>query len=184
MQYTINWAIQEFEKHNSLKYLFFWGQQPRKDGQVSKSCFSQWWEEVFVVDGITYRSAEHWMMAEKARLFQDEEILQEILAAISPAEAKKLGRSVRNFDPQTWDAHKFEIVKQGNLHKFAQSDALRSFLLTTHKRIIVEASPYDRIWGIGMSERDPGVENPHNWQGENLLGFALMEARQKLSENE
>ena len=180
MHYSIDWITNKFDEGDPVKYLFFWGHRPSKDGQISKSCFSQWWEGEFTVEGIVYRSAEHWMMAEKARQFKDEEVLQKILTAQSPAEAKKLGRAVRNFIPQEWNANKYEIVKQGNLHKFSQDEALKSLLLNTGKRVLVEASPYDRIWGIGMSARDEGIENPHNWRGENLLGFALMEVRDEL----
>ena len=93
-----------------------------------------------MVDGVTYRSTEHWMMSEKARLFQDEETLARILAAKSPAEAKKLGREIRGFEPEAWEAHKVDIVRTGNLHKFGQHKDLLKFLLSTNDRILVEAS--------------------------------------------
>ncbi len=180
MKYHTDWLMQELEKGLSPKYIFFWGHQPRKDGQVGKSCFSQWWEEVFEVEGIKYRSAEHWMMAEKARLFEDPEVLGQILQAQHPAEAKKLGRKVRNFDESQWKAHRYEIVKRGNYYKFAQAEPLKTFLLQTSDRILVEASPYDKIWGIGMTAQEAGIEKPENWKGLNLLGFALMEVRDEL----
>lgn len=86
---------------------------------MGKTCLSQWFPSRFEVDGVPYPTAEHWMMAEKARLFRDEEVLGRILACEHPGEAKKLGREVRGFDGSVWDAHRVEVVVQGNLHKFA-----------------------------------------------------------------
>ena len=119
MKYNLEWIKNLHETEERIKYIFFWGHQPRKDGQVSASCFSQWWESTFEVDDIQYRSAEHWMMVEKARLFGDTEMLEKILNASSPAEAKKWGRHVREFRADIWDAQKYEIVKQGTFHKFS-----------------------------------------------------------------
>lgn len=162
------------------KFLFFWGHQPNKDGKISKTCFSQWWLSAFKVDKVTYKTAEHWMMAKKAELFQDDEILEKILDADTPAEAKKLGREVKNYDDKVWLANRYEIVKQGNYHKFSQNRELKTFLLNTKDRVIVEASPVDPIWGIGMSSDDKDVLNVAKWKGLNLLGFALMEVRDEL----
>ncbi|WP_295221067.1 NADAR family protein [uncultured Chryseobacterium sp.] len=81
---------------------------------------------------------------------------------------------------QLWDEHKYEIVKQGNLLKFSQNEKLKEFLLSTEDKVLVEASPYDTIWGIGMPETNPKAGNPSEWNGENLLGFALMEVRDEL----
>ncbi|SEL84266.1 hypothetical protein SAMN04487910_3440 [Aquimarina amphilecti] len=181
MKYTLQNIQEQFNKGKSLKYLFFWGHTPNKDGSIGKSCFSQWWNQFFTVEGIVYKTAEHWMMAEKARLFKDIEILNEIIDCNQPMEAKQLGRKVRNFDPKIWDAHKYEIVKQGNYHKFSQYEEQKQFLLNTKKRIIVEASPRDRIWGIGMGQANEKAQNPNLWRGQNLLGFALMEVRDMLS---
>jgi len=181
MKYHLNWLVEKYQNGEQLKYLFFWGHQPRKDGTIGDSCFSQWWQSAFEADGVSYATAEHWMMARKAQLFGDEENLSKILQARTPAEAKKPGRQVRNFDPQTWDAHKYEYVKAGNLHKFSQHSDLKAYLLTTGNLIIVEASPMDKIWGIGMAKTNPDIENPTRWKGENLLGFALMEVRDELT---
>jgi hypothetical protein len=84
------------------KYLMFWGHTPPGDGQVGKHCFSQWWPVTFTADGVGYASAEHFMMAAKARLFGDDEMVPEILAASHPREAKALGRKVRGFDDGVW----------------------------------------------------------------------------------
>lgn len=161
-------------------FLFFWGHQPSKDGILTKTCLSQWWKSSFMLDGITYQTAEHWMMAEKARLFKDQEILQKILMVDSPAAAKKLGRKVKNFNPDTWNQRRFEIVVEGNYHKFSQNNDLKEFLIQTGNRIIVEASPVDAIWGIGIATDHKEISNPAKWRGLNLLGFALMEVRDKI----
>lgn len=162
------------------KFLFFWGHQPSKDGTITKTCFSQWWLSSFEVDGITYKTAEHWMMAKKAELFNDDEILEKILQANSPAEAKKLGREVKNYVDSLWLENRYEIVKLGNFHKFSQNPDLKEFLLNTKERILVEASPVDAIWGIGMASDHKDIQNPEKWRGLNLLGFALMEVRDEL----
>ncbi len=176
MKYNLNWLVEKYNNDEVIKYVFFWGHTPNKDGSIGKTCFSQWWLEGFEVDGDIYRSAEHWMMVGKAKLF-DPDMVSTILEAQSPAEAKKLGRKVRNFNPEIWGEKKFEIVKQGNIHKFSQNEELKEFLLNTGDRVLVEASPYDRIWGIGMSQSNDKSKHPPQWRGQNLLGFALMEAR-------
>jgi len=161
------------------KYLFFWGHRSR-GGLVDKSCLSQWFPSPFEVDGEVYPTAEHWMMAGKAKLFGDEATRVRILAARSPGAAKKLGRLVRTFDAAMWDARSLDIVAQGNVHKFIQNQHLGTFLIGTGKRVLVEASPQDRIWGIGLAQSNPHATNPLKWRGENKLGFALMMARARL----
>ena len=180
-KYSIDWLQSLFANNEPIKYLYFWGHQPSRDGRVGAECFSQWFERPFVVEVLTYPTAEHWMMVEKARLFGDDEILQAILAAPSPGEAKALGRQVRNFDQETWEAERVNIVKAGNLHKFGQHEDLKAFLLASHQRMLVEASPQDQIWGIGLSKDDPAAQNPYQWRGLNLLGFALMEVRDEMA---
>lgn len=180
MKYTTNWLLAKMEEGFEPSYLFFWGDKPRKDGAIGKSCLSQWWRQGFTHEGIYYRTAEHWMMAEKARLFKDEESLQQILQSNSPLEAKKLGRKVRNFQVEIWEQHAYTIVKTGNFHKFSQHPSLTAFLLSTGQQVLVEASPYDQIWGIGLSQEAPQAKQPSEWLGQNLLGFALMEVRDAL----
>jgi ribA/ribD-fused uncharacterized protein len=121
------------------------------------------------------------MMAGKGRLFGDQDAFQKILAAAHPGEAKKLGRGVKGFDNQSWTDHRFQIVVDANVAKFGQNQALKDFLLTSADRILVEASPVDKIWGIGLAGDDSRAQDPERWQGLNLLGFALMEARRILS---
>ena len=120
------------------------------------------------------------MMAEKARLFNDREIRDRILQAQHPGEAKKLGRMVKSFNQALWEKERFDIVIKGNIAKFSQNEALRNYILGTKNRVLVEASPRDRIWGIGLTANDPKAENPYQWQGLNLLGFALMETRKSI----
>ena len=181
MGYNLKWLIEKAHSGERLKYLFFWGHQPERDGTIGKGCLSQWWDgHPFEVDGIRYLSAEHWMMAGKARVFGDDEMLEQILASQKPAEAKALGRKVRGFDKEVWAAHGFPLVVEGNVHKFGQHPDLKAYLLASGDRIIVEASPRDRIWGIGMGASNPKAEHPEQWRGQNLLGFALMECRDVL----
>lgn len=162
------------------KYVFFWGHTPAHPGSIDKSCFSQWFGAPFTVDGDHYPTAEHFMMAEKARLFDDEATRRKILAASSPAQAKKLGREVKGFSDGAWVDARFEIVVRASLAKFSQNPAMGAFLGQTGDRILVEASPPDAIWGIGMAANHEHVEQPQRWPGLNLLGFALMEARDRL----
>lgn len=163
-----------------LRFIHFWSHRSPPNGRLGPHCFSQWYPSPFTVDDQRYPTAEHWMMAEKARLFGDDVNLHKILAAPAPGQAKALGRKVSGFDSAIWNAHKFAIVYQGSLHKFSNNPSLRAYLLSTGDRILVEASPQDCIWGIGLAAADPAADNPAQWQGENLLGFALMKARESL----
>lgn len=162
------------------KYIFFWGHTPRTPEGIDKSCLSNWYNSTFRVEGFTYPTAEHYMMAEKARLFADHKIEEAILKANTPGEAKALGRKVRNFSEERWVEARFTIMVEGLTAKFSQHPAMATFLRNTGKRVIVEASPQDRIWGIGLSADHQDAERPQNWKGENLLGFALMETRDLL----
>ncbi len=164
---------------NTVKYIFFWGHK-EPGPKVTKACFSQWYDASFEHNGITYLTAEHFMMAEKARLFNDTKSLQRILKSTNPGEAKKFGREVVNFDDKIWKAKREKVVVEANVLKFSQNPALKTFLLQTGDRVLVEVSPVDRIWGIGMARDDENIYNPNLWRGENLLGFALMKAREIL----
>lgn len=163
-----------------FKYLCFWGHTPKQKGIVDKSCFSQWFPAKFEIDGVNYQSTEQYMMAQKAKLFNDKDIFQKILQTDDPKKIKALGRLVKNYQDEIWIAHRYEIVVQGNLAKFSQDNDLKAFLLSTSDQIIVEASPVDQIWGIGLAADHVNATNPNAWQGLNLLGFALMEVRKQL----
>lgn len=181
MKYHLAGLIDRINSGERCKFLFFWGHQPARDGAITASCFSQWWAgHPFAEGGMVYTTAEHYMMAEKARLFGDRAVEQKIMNAKTAAEAKELGREVRHFDQAIWEKHRFGIVLQGNGLKFGQHPALKDFLLQTGNRILAEASPVDRIWGIGLTKDHPDAESPERWPGLNLLGFALMEVRDRL----
>ena len=170
--------LQQRAQTQSLQYLYFW-HQPVQERVVSKACFSQWYPSPFVVDGVYYATAEHWMMVGKSRLF-DPSMIEAIVANPDPAAAKLLGRKIKHFDESIWQSCRFDIVTAGNLAKFSQHVALRDVLLNTGDHILVEASPVDRIWGIGLSEFHRKAQHPSTWQGLNLLGFALMRVREQL----
>jgi ribA/ribD-fused uncharacterized protein len=166
------------------EYLMFWGCHPAQGGGIGKSCLSQWWPARFAVDGISYRSAEHYMMAQKARLFGDADTAEQIRQAPHPGTAKRLGRQVRAFDQQLWAERRFAIVAAGNLAKFGQNSDLHEFLLATTGKVLVEAAPNDRIWGIGLAADDERAASPAHWHGLNLLGCALMEVRYRLARSD
>ena len=154
-----------------VEFEFFWGQE---------NCLSQWHASSFTDDEHTFATAEHYMMWRKATLFDDRATAERVLAAPDPKAAKQLGRQVRNFDQATWEANRSRIVVDGNTLKFAQHDDLRTVLIDTGDRVLVEASPLDRIWGIGLREDDPRATDPARWRGLNLLGFALGDVRDVL----
>lgn len=120
------------------------------------------------------------MMAEKARVFQDRDAESSILLAATPAEAKKLGRAVRKYQSQVWDRCSGSVVVRGNIAKFQQNAALGAYLLSTADEVLVEASPEDAIWGIGLARDHGDAAYPARWPGQNRLGFALMEVRRYL----
>ncbi|MFC5468975.1 NADAR family protein [Cohnella suwonensis] len=184
MIYTLANLRKSCGEGRAFRYLLFWGHTLPKDGSINESCLSQWWMSDFVSDSISYSCAEQYMMAEKARLFGDEKALAAIMNASKPQEMKALGRTVRNFDTAIWERHGYEAVKRGCRAKFAQNAELKRYLLSTGDLILVEASPYDRIWGIGIGRDHPDSGHPMRWKGTNLLGFALTEARDELLKEE
>ena len=147
------------------------------------SVFSQWTPSPFTVDLVEYNCAEQLMMASKARLFGDDTALLAILASNDPREQKRLGRQVRHFDPELWQSECDNIVLHGNLVKFSQNEEMHLALIQTGDRRLAEASPYDNLWGIGLSACDPRASSPDSWCGQNLLGQALEHAREMLRRN-
>ena len=157
------------------EFVHFWGHNRKRLGD--KAVFSQWYEAPFHCDGNTFLTAEHWMMHQKALLFEDHKMAAKMLTTPYPGDVKNMGRKVANFDEELWDQEKITIVRLGNLLKFSQNAELEGILLDTGDAVLVEASPYDDIWGIGMKDSHPNANDPSKWKGENLLGFVLMDVR-------
>lgn len=177
---TVDELVARVDRGERLEYLCFWGHTPKTPGVIDKSCLSQWYPSEFSDGEHEYPTAEHYMMYGKARLFGDQDTAAKILEADTPSQAKKLGRQVRGFDDKVWIQKRFDLIVTGNFLKFSQNSEMRAFLLGTGSKILVEASPEDKIWGIGMLGGDPRASDPRQWQGKNLLGFALMDVRAKL----
>lgn len=153
------------------QFTFFWS---------NSNPFSQWHRAGFEIEGITYNTAEQYMMWGKAMLFGDEEIAEKILQVTNPSKQKALGRKVKNFDPAVWEANARDIVYRGNLAKFTQNESLKQTLLATAGTTIVEAAPNDKIWGIGLAEEDPRAHNRATWLGTNWLGEVLTRIREEI----
>lgn len=147
-------------------FLFFWGDWP-----------SNWEFSPFKLGGVQYNCVEQYMMAAKARLFDDKKTLAKIMAATDPSDQKRYGREVEGFSEPKWAAIRYDVVLRATVEKYRQNPELLKLLLATGTDRFVEASPTDRIWGIGMRKDSRGIENPANWRGTNLLGKAIDEAR-------
>jgi ribA/ribD-fused uncharacterized protein len=151
------------------KHVFFWN-----------GIYSQWHKAPMTIDGVQYNCCEQYMMHQKALTFGDLEISEEVLQTSNPKDQKGLGRQIKSFNKDKWDSVCLGIVYKGNLEKFRQNPDLLAELLSTGDRLLVEASPFDKIWGIGMAEEDPGVDDPANWKGLNLLGWSITLVKQQL----
>ena len=173
-------ALKRRSKEETFDYLYFWKNVPRDDGKLDQGCLSQWYSAKFKIGEQEFPTAEHFMMHSKATLFEDHEIAEQILKTPSCKEVKALGRKVTNFDEELWREHRFAIVLRANLAKFSQNEDLKEYIFSTGDTVIVEASPTDSIWGIGMSEEEARQTPPHEWRGMNLLGFAFMRTRSLL----
>ncbi|WP_321810315.1 MULTISPECIES: NADAR family protein [unclassified Burkholderia] len=143
--------------------------------------FSNWHLCSFTFHEVTFNCVEQFMMYAKDMLFDDHVTAEAILASTSPRDQKRLGRSVRGFDEARWLAVREKIMFVGCREKFRQNEALASALRATGMSVLVEASPYDRIWGVGLGEHDRRIADPSAWQGLNLLGKALMHVRDVLT---
>jgi ribA/ribD-fused uncharacterized protein len=155
------------------KYIFFWN-----------GIYSQWTPSKFTIDGVTYNCCEQYMMAKKALLFNDVETYDKIMAADDPKIQKTLGRIVNGFVKEEWEAVCRDIVYEGNYAKFTQNAVMKSELLRTGDRELVEASPYDTIWGIGMHETDPNILDKSKWKGTNWLGEVIMKVRETIKKEQ
>lgn len=144
--------------------------------------FSQWYPSDFTSkEGHQFNCAEQYMMHSKAMLFGDHETAAKILLAETPGEQKQLGREVKNFDQEVWEAHAQEIVYQGNYYKFTQNPHLWQVLEKTGGKELVEAAHYDPVWGIGLRAEDPAAQDKSQWKGKNWLGGTLTKLRDDLT---
>lgn len=141
---------------------------------------SNWYASPFTVDGVAFSSVEQFMMYRKAMCFCDEKAAQKIRATNNPAEIKELGRQVLNYDERVWAGVRQIVVYEGLLAKFSQSEDLRDKLKSTGKTVLAECAVKDRIWGVGLSMKDPNRFDTTKWKGQNLLGYTLMMVRERI----
>ena len=154
------------------QYTFFWS-----------GPFSQWYPSKFNVQGIDYNCAEQYMMYHKAIMFGDIDALEAIMETNSPREQKAIGRKVNNFDQTQWNRFAKDIVYVGNYAKFTQNLDLQQYLLETAGTLLVETSPYDKIWGIGLNEVEAAITPQDQWKGTNWLGEVLTQVRDDILNN-
>lgn len=147
----------------------------------TSDCFSNWHRSYFtcVIEGadVAFNTSEQYMMYQKAKLFGDYDTLAKIMATKDPREQKRLGREVKDYNDARWKAVARDLMVPGLLAKFEQNPLMGQVLMSTGDRIIVEASPTDKLWGVGLTENDPLILDPANWQGTNWLGEVLMRTR-------
>lgn len=153
--------------------VLFWGEE-----------FSQWHDSEIIIKGVTYSCAEQFMMAMKAAFFCDFETQEKIMKTLEPSRQKSLGRTVKNFNVEEWSKVSRKFVYAANYAKFTQHPDLYKILMATGNKEIVEASPYDRIWGIGLGANDPRAQDKSQWQGLNWLGECIMKVREDLIKEE
>jgi ribA/ribD-fused uncharacterized protein len=156
-------TIRETDTH-----VFFW-----------KGYLSQWYMRDFRIKGVVYNCCEQYMMSEKARLFKDEDALKIIMSSDSPATQKRAGRQVKNYVDPAWKLVSRHVVFAANMAKFMQNSDLREKLLATGTKTLVEASPYDALWGIALGPWDDAILDESNWKGENWLGKELRTVREQ-----
>lgn len=173
---TVETIREKYNRGEQLDFIIFYGHRGNRNGTASRNCLSNFYLSDFSIDSETFICNEQWMMYSKAILFNDEETAKKILSSTEQKEIKHLGREVKNFDPILWNKYKIGIVYKGAYAKFSQNPVLKEYLLNTGDSVLVEGSPSDCIWGIGLRYS----LNPLEWRGENLLGFTLMEVRDAL----
>jgi hypothetical protein len=142
--------------------------------------FSNWYKCKFIIDGVTYSTSEQHMMLRKAVTFNDYITASKILKTSDAKKQKALGRLVNGYDDDVWNNCRYQAVLEGCLAKFEQNLDIRQLLLSTEDLELVEASPFDVIWGIGMDASHPDATNKAKWKGQNLLGKVLVEVRETL----
>lgn len=167
---------------SDVNMVYFWKPRPKERGTIDEACCCQWWFSKFKFEGTVFRTAEHAMMYGKAKMFNDQQAMSAILEELLPHAVKAIGRQVRNFDGTKWDNASYDLVRDINREKFKQDPRLKKWLLSLpDNTVFVEASPFDRIWGIGLGDDGTtDLTNIKNWQGMNKLGFAITEVFQEL----
>jgi ribA/ribD-fused uncharacterized protein len=173
-------AVAEYATNGPTNFIYFWEHDALSHKGKNEGCCSQWCFSPFSIGDITYSCSEQYMMTEKALLFEDYVAYSAIMNAEHPGEMKAIGKRVANFEESIWKKERMGIVTTANVEKFGQNERLRQWLLDTGNKILVEASPYDKIWGIGYHTLDAPEIKPEDWAGQNLLGWAIMEARKQL----
>lgn len=146
--------------------------------------YSNWHPARFREAGVQFENSEQYMMWRKALLMGDTAMAERMLTVSDPRVLKDLGRQVQNYDESLWERERLAVMVRGCYLKFSQNEAMQAELLATGDRLLVEASPYDKIWGIGLEESDPRCLDKSQWQGRNLLGEALMIVRDLLRRGE
>ena len=167
---------------SDMNFVYFWKPRPKTKRVIDEACCCQWWFSNFTFRGMRHATAEHAMMYTKAKMFDDQQAMDAIREERQPHAVKAIGRQVLGFDGAKWDAESYELVRDINLEKYRQDKRLLDWLKTLPKNtVFVEASPFDRIWGIGLADDGTtDLSNIANWQGMNKLGFAITEVFQEL----
>lgn len=192
MKFTVESLKEEIQKGYRPTYIGFFGNQADKPNE---RVFSNFYKAPFSVklqgtnELVTFTCTEQYFMYQKAETFGDTKIMQELLNPnLHPADYKHLGKKVTPYDDAKWNTVRYEKMKNALRHKFTQSKKLRTILLNTRNAVLVETSPFDTIWGIGVGKTARPGQRPinwrdiNNWRGQNLLGFALMEIRDELNQ--
>ena len=167
----LNHSLEMASVKSNRNVILFWQKAHR---------FSQFHPARFVVEEIEYSCGEQYMMHQKAVVFGDKEMAQNILKETKPKKMKQFGRKVRNFDDAVWRIKSKEVVEKGNYEKFIQNEDMKEYLLSTGDDLLAEASPFDKRWGIGLGKNDKRALDPKQWKGKNWLGEALMNVRTKI----
>lgn len=152
-------------------HIYFWGSE-----------FSNWYPCLFMYQDQKFFNSEQAFMWEKALFFDDFEIAEQLLAETNPKYAKALGRKVKNFNDEMWALASYPAMIAVNYAKWSSSHYLKDTLLSTYPKKLVEASPFDKIWGVGLRQDDDRILDEKQWQGMNLLGKALMNVRKEIME--
>ena len=168
-------TLEKTEKREVLTLAIFFWHEYEQNGYLSN-----WYERPFEIDGFRYLHVEQYIMAQKAKLFGDTERYTQILRATSPRECKALGKLVTPYEDEVWAYFRAEVLKKGLLAKFSQNGDLLQQLLSTEDELLAEASPKDKIFGIGMDAATAAKFSPNAWSGQNLLGKTLMDLRRML----